>query len=188
MSYVIYTNVITFLTSIGYTVTDVIEQKQYDEIMKDKEFYIVRSDKKENKLSIIIIGMESIKSADIVKILNSITYVSDIYTIADYKLSSSIVKKIYEIKGKISYKNIEFTCFLTDIRKHIMTPKHEICSEQEKELFKNENYILSFSNIPYIFDTDPQIIWLNGKIGDLIKITRKKYHGELISYRVVIPT
>ena len=184
----VYQNLCKFLHFIKYTVKNSVDDKQYESVMSDKGFYIINADKGQNRLSVIILGFDAIKSSDIIKILNHIEGHSDIYTIKNNKLNSNIVKKIYEIKGKIVYKNIETSCFLIDVRNHILVPKHEVCSEQERDIIKSENYITSLTSVPYIFDTDPQIVWINGKIGDLIKITRKDYHGELITYRVVIPT
>jgi len=182
----VYSNILEFL-SIKYTVENKLDIKQYNEIMDDKGFCIVKSNKGAEILSILIIGIDNVKSSDIIKMLNHIHEKSDIYTVKNNKLGSNIVNKIYELRGQIIYKNLESICFLVDIRKHVLVPKHEICSEKEKEEVKLENYITSFANIPHIFVTDPQIVWINGKVGDLIKITRNDYHGNILTYRIVIP-
>ncbi|MBI5872358.1 DNA-directed RNA polymerase subunit H [archaeon] len=73
-----------------------------------------------------------------------------------------------------------------DIIKHELVPKHIILNENEKnELLKK--YGITLRQLPRISATDPVIKVLNGKIGDVVKITRKSaVAGETPYYRVVI--
>ena len=73
-----------------------------------------------------------------------------------------------------------------DIEEHELVPKHVILNEQEKEeLLKRYGIILR--QLPRISVSDPMIKLLNGKTGDVVKITRKSpTAGETIYYRVVI--
>jgi len=55
---------------------------------------------------------------------------------------------------------------------HIYVPKHEIITKKEAEDVL-EKYHCKATELPLIFATDPAIIGLGVKPGDMIKITRK---------------
>jgi len=71
---------------------------------------------------------------------------------------------------------------------HIYVPKHEILAiaEAKKVL---EKFHCKPTELPLIFVTDPAIIGLGVKPGDMIKITRKSATaGESLYYRYVVET
>ena len=73
-----------------------------------------------------------------------------------------------------------------DIFQSNLVPKHEILGGEEKsELLKRLN--VSLKQLPRIKEEDPVIKLLQGKRGDVVKITRKSLvAGEYNHYRVVI--
>ena len=68
----------------------------------------------------------------------------------------------------------------------MLIPKHEILSEKEKdELLKK--YKITLRNLPKILVSDPVVVALKAKVGDVIKITRNSpTAGKSIYYRAVI--
>ena len=69
---------------------------------------------------------------------------------------------------------------------HIYVPKHEIISKKEAE-----EVLVKFNckptELPLIFVTDPAIVGIGVKPGDMIKITRKSNTaGQGIYYRYVV--
>ncbi len=69
---------------------------------------------------------------------------------------------------------------------HIYVPKHEIMSKKEAEQVL-ERYNCKPTELPLIFVSDPAIIGLGVKPGDMIRITRKSSTaGEGIYYRYVV--
>ena len=71
---------------------------------------------------------------------------------------------------------------------HIYVPNHEILAiaEAKKVL---EQFHCKPTELPLIFVTDPAIIGLGVKPGDMIKITRKSATaGESLYYRYVVET
>ncbi len=71
---------------------------------------------------------------------------------------------------------------------HIYVPKHEIIpiTEAKKVL---EQFHCKPTELPLIFVTDPAIIGLGVKPGDMIKITRKSATaGKSFYYRYVVET
>ena len=69
---------------------------------------------------------------------------------------------------------------------HILVPKHEIITlEEAKQVL--EKYHCKAVELPLIFGSDPAIVGLGVKPGDMIKITRKSATaGESLYYRYVI--
>ena len=69
---------------------------------------------------------------------------------------------------------------------HIFVPKHEILAKKEAEQVL-ENFNCNPTDLPFIFVTDPAILGLGVKPGDMIKISRKSgTAGESIYYRYVV--
>ncbi|MEA2055807.1 MAG: DNA-directed RNA polymerase subunit H [Candidatus Thermoplasmatota archaeon] len=73
-----------------------------------------------------------------------------------------------------------------DIMGHKLVPIHEIISkEEEKELF--EKYDITVDQLPKILDTDPVVIFIDAKPGQIIKVTRKSQTAtKSIAYRLVV--
>ncbi len=69
---------------------------------------------------------------------------------------------------------------------HVYVPKHEIINKKESEdVLKQFN--CKPTELPLIFVSDPAIMGLGVKPGDMIKITRKSATaGESIYYRYVV--
>lgn len=69
---------------------------------------------------------------------------------------------------------------------HNFVPKHELLSEEETSKVL-EKYGIKKSQLPKILKTDPAILHLKTKRGDVIKITRESRTAEKsLYYRVVI--
>ena len=73
-----------------------------------------------------------------------------------------------------------------DIQKHEFIPKHILLNENEKEEVLKK-YNITIRQLPRILVSDPVVKIINGKEGDVIKITRNSQTaGESIYYRVVV--
>ena len=71
---------------------------------------------------------------------------------------------------------------------HAYVPKHEIMTKKEAEQVLKE-YNCNATELPLIFVTDPAIIGLGVKPGDMIKIARKSgTSGISLYYRYVVET
>jgi len=69
---------------------------------------------------------------------------------------------------------------------HIYVPKHEVMTKKEAEDVL-EKYHCKATELPLIFGTDPAIVGLGIKPGDMIKITRKSATaGESCYNRYVV--
>jgi DNA-directed RNA polymerase subunit H (RpoH/RPB5) len=73
-----------------------------------------------------------------------------------------------------------------DIKNHVLVPKHEKCSENEKKNIL-QKYHAAQNNLPKIFINDPALYEMDLKPGDMIRITRNSaVAGEIVFYRIVI--
>lgn len=69
---------------------------------------------------------------------------------------------------------------------HNSVPLHEIMEQKDIDILLDK-YSISKEQLPKILITDPIIIEIGAKIGDVIKITRKSQTaGEFLFYRLVI--
>jgi len=73
-----------------------------------------------------------------------------------------------------------------DIMGHVLVPIHEVISEKEKEdLFKRLK--ITPDQLPKILDTDPVVLSIDAKPGQIVKITRKSHTAkEAIAFRLVV--
>jgi DNA-directed RNA polymerase subunit H len=71
---------------------------------------------------------------------------------------------------------------------HVYVPKHEIMIKKDAQKVLDE-FNCKPTELPLIFVTDPAILGLGVKPGDMLKITRKSgTAGESIYYRYVVET
>lgn len=75
-----------------------------------------------------------------------------------------------------------------DVSRHVLVPRHNKVSEKErKDLF--DKYAIELKDLPRIFRTDPAIVGLDVKDGDIIKIVRQSpTAGICMFYRRVVST
>lgn len=64
---------------------------------------------------------------------------------------------------------------------------HRIMSRDEVLELCNTALYSAIENFPKILDQDPQCIWIDADVGDVLEITRISDSGPAIDYRVVIP-
>ena len=69
---------------------------------------------------------------------------------------------------------------------HELVPKHQVVTQEEKvELLKK--FGIRLSQLPKILSTDPIIIAIGARPGDVVKITRNStISNEVTTYRFVV--
>ncbi|WP_455364491.1 DNA-directed RNA polymerase subunit H [[Eubacterium] cellulosolvens] len=73
-----------------------------------------------------------------------------------------------------------------NIFSHQLVPKHEILSAEDTEVLIKDYHIRPYQ-LPFIRAADPAVVSIDGKSGDIIKITRKSpTAGECVVYRYVV--
>ena len=65
---------------------------------------------------------------------------------------------------------------------------HRIMSRDEVLKLTNDDLACYLTNLPKIFDEDPQCVWIGAEIGNVVEIKMlSDISGEAIHYRVVVP-
>ena len=73
-----------------------------------------------------------------------------------------------------------------DVTKHVLVPKHTKLSDKDKKALLDK-YRITSKELPKIRKTDPAILGLQAKEGDVIKILRSSATaGEAVFYRGVV--
>jgi DNA-directed RNA polymerase subunit H len=73
-----------------------------------------------------------------------------------------------------------------DVNKHSFVPKHTKLGESEKAKVL-EKFSIAAHSLPKVLSSDPAVLKLGGKGGDVIKIERESKTAGIVSYyRVVV--
>lgn len=87
---------------------------------------------------------------------------------------------------KLYIEHYEYKIFTIVVPKHILVPKHTIASDTDVENFCKTFYTVT-TRFPKILVTDPPVVWLGAKPGDVIRIDRdSEITVKSIGYRTVI--
>ncbi len=85
------------------------------------------------------------------------------------------------IRGHFSVARKKFNVFM-----HELVPEHRVISEEEKEELLKK-YRIRLSQLPQIKASDPAVVELGAKPGDVIEIKRKSpTAGVYLYYRLVV--
>jgi DNA-directed RNA polymerase subunit H (RpoH/RPB5) len=180
----IYNNILVFCKGLGYEITEggdididvVLQYSLYVTIVAkkgDKTIYLLVSD----------ISSDGIKKVELMKRLPRVTTNVRVIIVTNTLIKQSTLKSIQDV---VVCENVPHVRFKVDPRRMIFVPVHEICSKEKITTVMKEEGVLSLHNFPSILLTDPQVFWIGGVVGDLIRITRKEKGGITLAYRHVI--
>lgn len=69
---------------------------------------------------------------------------------------------------------------------HVLIPKHELLPKTEAESLL-KSYGIDPTQLPFILESDPVIREMDGKAGDVVRITRRsETSGQTVYYRYVV--
>jgi DNA-directed RNA polymerase subunit H (RpoH/RPB5) len=184
--YTIYLNIIKYIENLGYTLSS--KPKTYSEfnvIMQVVYYVDLKATNKDKKIHVFqLSGDDSIKMSE--TMYSKVSANTPVTVVGNQLIN--MTKNVIEYSTKkinITYLNTKL--FITDIRNHVMVPKHEICTEGEKDIIMRDNFITEISQFPKIKFNDPQVILLDGKPGQLVRIIRRDpATGNSIYYRIIV--
>lgn len=204
----IYKNIITYLDIIGFVpVKDQLnpEEKKQDEkhvlktksdIVKTLQFYSYVRIKARHKDTKRIMYVYIVRDSSMVSkstefksnILNTINEKDIILTIVSKDgIKTQVLKFISKYKSKkIELRDFKYVLFKIDLRDNVMVPKHELCTDAEKKKIMADNFITSDLNFPFISKISPQVLWIGGEPGQLVRITRHDVTGPVLYYRIIV--
>lgn len=193
--YNIYNNICRYIENIGSETVEheVLNKSEFTKYVQFNPFIKIKTQNIQNPeetiyIFLIIDNTLVTRTQSFIKLLNNVPGTRENVTIISKdELKKSILKSLIKYKKKdIKVKSLSYIYFKVDVRNHIMVPKHVLCSEVEKKNILSEMLITSHNMLPKIKITDPQVVWLNAKIGDVILITRNDITGPVLYYRLVV--
>jgi DNA-directed RNA polymerase I, II, and III subunit RPABC1 len=86
----------------------------------------------------------------------------------------------------VRFEFLTYAQLIIDIMEHVLVPKHEVLSHEEKEAVL-KRYSIHAHQLPLMKPNDPVAHYLGLVEGQVVKITRPSdTAGEYISYRIVM--
>lgn len=196
----IYCNLFKYIEIVGFEAIhdegddkNMPVKKEKKDLIKTLQFYSyvkIKAIKKDDIMYIFLVEDNSLvsKSLEFKKLLNTIQEKEAHLIIVSKEGIKTPVKKFLSkyTKKKLWIKNLLYAHFKVDVRKNEMVPKHSLCDLEETQRVMTDNQIDNLTQFPKIKNTDPQVLWLGGKAGQLVKIIRRDITGEVLYYRIII--
>lgn len=125
-------------------------------------------------------------SQDFRKLVVKISPKSEIIFVSEDGLSTHVMRVRAQLKESgYNIRDFHHSTFKIEMPKSPLVGEHKILTGTELEQFKSF-YKKKLETLPKIYDTDTQIIWINGNPGDVIRVTRYSEETETFSYRLCI--
>ncbi len=183
VEYRVYLNLLKYARGINYTqVSPELSEKDLQANLNFHVFEII-----EFKEACIILTSTpgTLRLGELRHMLNSIRRKKDIVTIVS---RNGMADRIYEtISNEHNYtiNSYLFDRFKIDVRRNVIVPPHFLCTKKEtSQVLQDTNALIT--SFPAISAGDPQVIWLNGKKGQLVRIERPHVSGVELAYRVIV--
>lgn len=203
IEYTIYDNLFEYIDIIGFKPVlgdndekDATVKKEKKDLIKTLQFYSYVKIKALNKedsnvVMYVFLISDSIfvsKSLEFKKLLNTIPEKKAHLVIVSKGGIKTPVKKFLAkyTKKTLLVKNLLYVNFKVDVRKNVMVPLHKLCTLEETKKAMKDNKIENLNEFPKIKSFDPQVLWLGGEPGRLIKVVRRDVTGEVLYYRVIV--
>jgi DNA-directed RNA polymerase subunit H (RpoH/RPB5) len=126
---------------------------------------------------------------------------TNIIFISNGVFTNTIIKQMVQVFKDLIYENPKYkdkvtvkhtveilnhSYFVAEIPKGPYSSEHIILNEAEIDVLLNDA-MCKKNNLPKILASDPAIVWVGGKTGDVVKIVSvSDVVGESITYRMVI--
>ncbi len=174
------------------------DSKSFNEEFLTTGFKSIKAKNKRNEYVLFIITQENsgyeTKSADAMALINKQiratgAEISELIFITSKPIGSHLAKTFakFEVENpQIHLELHSYEMFISVKPKHVSYDEHIIMKPEEVQ------ELLNFMNIniganPRIFTTDPAVVWIGGREGDMIKIRRRsETAGQAYYYRLVV--
>ncbi len=170
-----------------------LTQDQFINKFESQGFYKIETGGK-NKLMVLILsetGRYFAKTADFVRLAQTNKW-EELAVIVPrgFFLKKNFLSKAQEIfrnakKERNHFGVYPYGIFTMEIPRHESVPKHTVMAEDEVKAV-TDYFLMSKSELPTAFHTDPAVVWCGGRPGDLVKIERdSEATGKAITIRLV---
>ncbi len=126
----------------------------------------------------------AMKSADLKSLIATIKNPSDIILISKYFLGSRNINSLISY-NQFRIVNYTHNMFLMIMPLAPMCYPHQILSKEEMISLLDQKLITKIENLPRILQNDVQCIWIDARIGQVIRIVRESQSGLYYEYRLV---
>lgn len=198
----VYNNLREFITYRGIrTDYKFLPIDKFSDTLNTYEYVRIEGDRTDSRgvntaVTIFLIMPKSryaLRAPDFKKLFNTLTKNrlenGEVLFISEEELTNHIKKQIDELRteNKTLYiENYTYDKFVIVVPKHVSVPKHIIADRAEIDQWCDD-YGTSRSELPKIFASDPPVVWLGAKPGDVIKIYRNSESaGHAVAMRQVI--
>jgi DNA-directed RNA polymerase subunit H (RpoH/RPB5)/galactitol-specific phosphotransferase system IIB component len=197
--YNIYRNIQSYMSTRNITPTsDILSKKEFGKVYNNSNIFILRGQLPDGGKMVIILATPSgdarkvdAKMKDYIK-----KHIHDdpaeLLYILPFNLDNpSVIKKIKEIIAKFPETNTwiqirPYEKFIIDISTCKFIYPHTIVPRDEFKTVANFSNITD-ENIQKIYEHDTPVVWIGGRVGDIIKVQRNTPStGISITYRKVI--
>lgn len=135
----------------------------------------------------------ALRAPDFKKLLNTLTKSSlehaEIMFVSEAELTNHIKKQLDEFRSENRGTYLEaytYDKFMIVVPQHVAVPPHSIASRAEIDKWCDE-FGTAREDLPKILASDPPVVWLGAKPGDVIKIYRRSESaGHAVAMRQVI--
>ena len=201
--YTIYNNLFKYIDIIGFEPVleedngkDTAVKKEKEDLIKTLQFYSYIKIKALNKddpndiMYVFLISDSTTvsKSMEFKKILNTIPDKKAHLVIVSKDGLKTPVKKFLAkyTKKTLFVRDLLYANFKVDVRQNALVPLHILCTLEETKKIMNDNKVENLHEFPKIKHDDPQVLWVGGKPGQLIKVIRRDKTGEVLYYRIIV--
>ncbi|KAK9912889.1 hypothetical protein M0R45_036723 [Rubus argutus] len=139
------------------------------------------------KIMVIFCGTDEIRKATVCGIYANLLYkesISGLMLVLQSKINSYAQKELETYPYKVEI--FQISELLVNITKHVLQPKHEILTAEEKKVLLRK-YNLEEKKLPLMLETDAFARYYGLEKGQVVKIT---YHGGVVgalkTYRCIV--
>lgn len=135
----------------------------------------------------------ALRAPDFKKLLNTLPKAAlehaEIMFVSEAELTNHIKKQLDEFRSENRGTYIEaytYDKFIIVVPLHVAVPKHEIAAKAEVDKWCEE-FGTAREDLPKILSSDPPVVWLGAKPGDVVRIYRRSESaGHAVTMRHVI--
>lgn len=191
----VYENVIKFLEFPQYRNLKIAEKDRLnptefvEKVIRQQYVVINAKDSSDHAIAVIVFNSgynafthDGKKISNLIKTVGSS---DEIILVIQDDISTSIRNAIDEVSDKKDVKIYQYQLFTAELPIVLGVPQHRILRGAEREAILSDIKVRP-SELPSILDTDPQIVWIGGKMGDIVQILRTDGRGISEFYRYVI--